>query len=208
MRTALCVLVAASASACAQYRYVGYAVDEHRSLATPAPIVYNRAMQWHGVPSVGREWHGRAVIGGVRPEMPFPWGAPGPAAYGAHEYDFSVAYARVGTVVVSISPWVEVPGQGVMGLMEEARQLWLREQGYVGGTRTFRNPVHAHAPQVQEGAMLEDRQWNSIQIFVPRRPEFEVRAAPARPDRVVMGIQGDLRVVRGPSLAQHVADAR
>lgn len=209
MRTALIVLGLASASACAQYRYLGYTVDEHRALATPSPIVYNRAMQWQGVETVGREWHGRALIGGVRPQMPFPWGTPGPAAYGAHEYDFRLAYARVGNVVVSISPWVEVPGSGSLARMEEARNLWLREQGYSGGTRTFRNTMYDYYPDGGDAADVEarfdDRNWNKIQIQVPKRPKFEVRAMPSEPVRVVTAVSGNARIVRGLTHGQSVA---
>lgn len=174
-------IAALAAAAVGQFQYLGPAHESERPLATPAPYVASRATNWAHVPEMGRPWEGRMIVSGVyHPE--FPWGGPGPAAYGADEYDFSLYWARVGNVVVPAHPWVAVPGPAFSDL-EEARQLWLREQGYVNRPRVFRNPMHElpPAPALDEPMSLKDRyEWRTLEILVPRDPSFEVRAQPQR----------------------------
>jgi hypothetical protein len=86
----------------------------------------------------GRLWISRPIIGGMADAPRLGWGDPGPAAYGAAEDDFSQAYARTNTIVQSIYPWIQIPAGGLNHL-EQARVEWLKQNGYVGGVRTFVN---------------------------------------------------------------------
>lgn len=184
------MLAAVAVVSMGQFQYLGYAYEsqaQERPIAAPSPIVYNRAMNWAGVEHVGREWRGRTIVGGRAQEMPLAWGRPGPASYGADEYDFRTLPARVGNVQVAVSPWVEIPNRGSLGRMERARQQWLREHGYVGGTRVFRNPVYDRpdAYAKADGPKADETRWHIIQIPVRRAPRFEVRAEPAEGVRLV-----------------------
>lgn len=175
------MLAAVAVVSLGQFQYLGHAYESQspeRLIAAPSPVVYNRAMNWSGVEQVGREWQGRTIVGGRAQQMPLAWGRPGPAAYGADEHDFRTLPARVGNVQVAVSPWVEIPRHGSLGRMERARQLWLREQGYVGGTRVFRNPVYDR-PAEHAKADRDETRWHIIQVPVRRAPRFEVRAEPA-----------------------------
>lgn len=178
------MLAAVAVVSMGQFQYLGHAYEAQspeRPIAAPSPIVYDRAMNWSGVEQVGREWHGRTIVGGRMQQMPLAWGSPGPAAYGADEYDFRTLPARVGTVQVAVSPWVEIPRRGSLERMERARQLWLHEQGYVGGTRVFRNPVYDRTDSYAkaDSPAADETRWHIIQVPVRRAPRFEVRAEPA-----------------------------
>ncbi|MCB9845665.1 MAG: hypothetical protein H6811_06735 [Phycisphaeraceae bacterium] len=176
MGTAMLAIVAAAIS---QPVYLGYEQASDRSLATPPPYVTARAMNWAYVEQVGREWTPRVVRGGVI-DSAFPWGVPGPAAYGAEERDFRLYYARIGNVVVSASPWIRVHGEGTLARTERARKDWLREQGYTGGTRVFRALRPVSGRNASDAGDWRDEFRNSIQIPVPvrERPRFEVRVEP------------------------------
>lgn len=112
-----------------------------RSLATPRPYPAGRVDDVNRPGFNGREWIGRPIIGPRTSEWPLDWAAPGPAAYGADEFDGSSVYALVGQTVVAFSPWEAFEGIGLQHL-EAARQDWLREQGFTGGVRTFRNEAY------------------------------------------------------------------
>lgn len=112
-----------------------------RQLASMPPYPAGRADDVRRPGFNGRLWIGRPIIGGRDNEYPLGWGSPGPAAYGASETDFREAYARVNTMVVAVSPWVSIPVGG-LGDLEAARNEWLKEQGYVGGVRTFINDAY------------------------------------------------------------------
>lgn len=89
----------------------------------------------------GRLFISRPIIGGQPDAQRLGWGDPGPAAYGAAEDDFSQVYARTNTIVQTISPWISIPAGGLNHL-EQARNQWLKENGYVGGVRTFVNDAY------------------------------------------------------------------
>lgn len=183
MKITLAALVALTAGATAQYRYLGMNTDNTRMIATPAPFVYERAMQFHGGESFARSWETRVWQGGQRAPLALNWGGPGPAHYGAHEADFTPVYTRVGNVIVAVSPWVRIDGEGSLARMEAGRAQWLREQGYTGGVRVFRGT--ARPEEGQEGAdagSLEDRyDWETIKVPVKVRPRFEVQAPATGP---------------------------
>lgn len=213
MKSAFVAVAIASCAigAQAQFRYLGYERDEHRMIATPPCVPANRAMAWHGVSCVGREFVGRPVIGAIRQPIPLDWGGPGPAAYGADEYDFSLVYTRVGNVVVSVSPWIAINGEGPLKRMEAGRLQWLREHGYVGGTRTFYNPVARYHPELLEdggegrqSSALDGEGWNVIRIPVKPRPKFEVRANDPGV-RIVTSIASPMTIVSTPSTSSIAA---
>lgn len=147
---------------------------------SPPPYPPNRAMVFTSEHNQAREWVGRPVIGGQPQVHPLSWGGPGPARYGAREDSFEGVNARVGNVVIGLSPWERIDGEGSLARMESARQQWLRDRGYVGGVRTFRNPKY-HGPYAQEKprASIDDDGWNVIRVPIRRpkdEPAFQVRA--------------------------------
>ncbi len=127
-----------------------------------------------------------------------PWAeaqpAPGPDHYGAYLNPCDAVPARVGLLVISISPWAEWTEQGHKGL-EEARQFWLSENGYTGGVRTFVNDYYlfselrnpAPAPQADSGkgqpepaAIIElapDAPRHKSRLRVEARPTPDMTAA-------------------------------
>lgn len=64
---------------------------------------------------------------------------PGPAAYGAIDQGETV-YARIGGLTVGFSPWQRWNDESYP-MHESARQNWLKDHGYTGGVRTFRNDI-------------------------------------------------------------------
>lgn len=112
----------------------------------------------------GRLWLGETFIGGVQGAYPLGWGSPGPTAYGASDRDFSQVHARVGHQVVTISPWISIPSEGLQHL-EAARVEWLKREGYVGGVRTFVNDLYLMAePRL---AQREPRATIELPIDMP-----------------------------------------
>ncbi len=192
----LTAAVAISISATAQFQYLGYGAEDSRTLATQAPYVTDVAINgaWH--PQIGREYHTLVWRKG-QPVGLHGWNRPGPDAYGAHQDDYSLYYARVGNVVVSASPWVHVNDDSGLQRVERARQTWLREQGYTGGTRTFRN--HRYTSHASMGSLENQGDWNKITIQLPKRPRFEVNAGedaqPQQAPRVVVARADDARIV-------------
>jgi len=207
----------------AQPAHLSYKLLRDRALLEPPPIVTDRAMSWRGVEPVGRPWIGR-VFTRDRKQRPFPWGEPGPAAYGAEEDDFRRIVARVGTTPVAISPWIRVEGLGSLARLEAARQQWLEENGYTGGTRRFRNPMYATEAEGgvrkrSKGSSLgepgrpplRDRyDWNVIEVPKGRAPRFKVRAEPGTDRRYVTRPRGGepRRFVTRPGRSEEDAVAR
>lgn len=91
----------------------------------------------------GRLWISRPIIGGMAEDYPLAWGDPGPAAYGADEYDGSTVHATIGQTDVAFSPWEHVQGRGNKSLAM-SRNKWLRDHGCTGGVRTFVNDLFSH----------------------------------------------------------------
>lgn len=172
-------LLTLTAAAAAQHRYLDYQVttDRERALRTPPPYAYNQARSWHGVESIRRPWTGRVWLGGEFGPYAFPWGTPGPDAYGADDLDFRLVHARVGNTAVSFSPWVEIPGNGHLARMEAARKQWLREHGYTIHPRIFRNPRPVNFENEEQSSVnpLERGNWHKILVPKSTRPSFEVR---------------------------------
>jgi hypothetical protein len=83
----------------------------------------------------------RPIMGSLHGPGAESFPAPGPDAYGAYLDTCPTVPARVGHLVIGISPWAQWAEQGHKDL-EHARQFWLRENGYTGGVRTFVNDYY------------------------------------------------------------------
>lgn len=116
--------------------HLGRSLSDGRLLATPSPIPDNGVYSVRGYGYNNREWVSRGITRDFQPAL--NWGGPGPAHYGAHEDDFSRVYVRQGASMIVVSPWVALDSNGLKRV-DQARIDWLREWGYVGGVRTFRN---------------------------------------------------------------------
>ena len=187
------ILIALGAAVIAQPVYLGHEQYAQRVVATPPPIVTKMPVNGAYIAQLGRTFEGRTLVG-TTPRYPYPWGNPGPAAYGVAELDGSVVYARIDSIVVSVSPWVRIDGMGPLETMEQARGDWLKEQGFTGGVRHFR-PIARPGDAADEASSWKDRyKWRTIEIPRGSKPRFEVNADPApqrfirtaKPDRIVV----------------------
>ncbi|MCW5775273.1 MAG: hypothetical protein KIS87_02350 [Phycisphaeraceae bacterium] len=115
--------------------YSGAQYGHSRLLATMPPYPTNRVDDTRRPGFNGRVWIGETFTSGPRTDWPLGWGDPGPTYYGADQRDLSLVYVRVGHQVVAIRPWIAIPETGLRHL-ENGRQEWLRERGFVGGVRT------------------------------------------------------------------------
>lgn len=125
---------------------VRYAANDERPLATPAPYPTNIVDSTERPGFNGQLWIDRAIVGGAPRQWPVGWGEPGPAHYGAPETFAPSVYVRRDVQVIGISPWLAIENENLYPL-ENARQFWLKEHGYIGGVRTFINPA------VRQGVM-------------------------------------------------------
>lgn len=145
-------------------------------LATMPNYPAGRADNVHRPGFNGRLFIGRPIIGGRPEQWPMGWGDPGPAAYGAYENDGSQVYARTNTLVQTVSPWISIP-QGGLNDLEQARNEWLKENGYVGGVRTFVNDAYMPV-QMASGEQIPARRQitPSATIQLPAdMPSFRYR---------------------------------
>jgi hypothetical protein len=118
-----------------------YSSSDHRRLATMAPYPAGRADDVRRPGFNGRLWIGESIVGPHTTSWPLGWGDPGPVGYGGLDDEFARVYARVGQLVVGMTPWIGIHEGGLSDL-EDARNEWLKEQGFVGGVRTFVNDAH------------------------------------------------------------------
>lgn len=200
------ILIALGAAMIAQPVYLGFEQTTERSIATPPPIVTRMPVNGASIEQLGRPWEGRTIVG-TTPRYPYPWGNPGPAAYGAHELDGSVVYARVGNVVVSVSPWVRIEGEGSLARMERARGDWLMEQGFTGGVRHFGPIARPDDASDEASSSLKDRyEWRTIEIPRGSKPRFEVHADPA-PRRFIRTAQPERYVIASHDRSTETARA-
>lgn len=64
------------------------------------------------------------------------------APYGAHPaHANEVALARINHQSLAIDPWTPIQGRGSLARLENARNQWLREQGFVEHVRTHTNAL-------------------------------------------------------------------
>jgi hypothetical protein len=167
--------------------------DHDRLLATRPPHPYGGVDDVRRPGNNGMLWISRGYMGDPEgrfvKEYPAAWGGPGPAAYGAHEYDGQRVHVRVGEQRVVLNPWESIPEEGYTRL-EHGRQAWLKERGYTGGVRTFINPVFHRverstgmpmAVTAQAKKLPEPRAVFEIPEDMPRfQKRQEVKAEPAK----------------------------
>lgn len=102
----------------------------------------------------GQAWRGETCIGGVD-SWAVNSGEPGATAYGASGDEGRVAHLRVGQYVVGVNPFEEIRAEGkemprhLLSAMEDARNDWLKQNGYVGGVRSFTNDAAGLVPSKQ-----------------------------------------------------------
>lgn len=158
--------------------------DGGRNLATRMPYAAGQADSVHRPGFNGREWLSRSVVGNGDDAFARDWNSPGPSAYGAAEDDRSLVYARVGELIVAFSPW---EAQQTFGLqhLENARQTWLKEHGYVGGVRTFTND--AKGSEKQANALPQPRATIQVNPEIPKfRSRMQVQRTPMKSDSIIM----------------------
>lgn len=105
-----------------------------------------------------------------------PWVTLRPAPYGSTvnvDDPLPAAwYTRPARVSSGFSNPVQ---QRAIDELRHARNYWLREQGYVGGVRTFTNPVRSEGGE-RSGALPEPAGWFRVPADVPRtRSREQVR---------------------------------
>lgn len=178
---------------------LGRSLSDGRMLATPSPIPVNGVYSVRGYGYNNREWVSRPITRDFAPA--WDWGTPGPAHYGAHEDDFSEVYVSQGAAMIVVSPWVSLDTNGLKGV-DRARIQWLREMGYVGGVRTFRNH-RAPASADQQTSVPVD--MNNLRPGIDFHPRATIRVpANIRRERprfqVVRPVQETQPVVQAESV--------
>ncbi len=117
-----------------------------RPIATPATYPAGMADDVHRPGFNGRVWVSRPIIGGVQGPYATAEGMDA-ERYGAFGGEDATVYARVGHQAIAIDAFHPITKNGLRRL-EAARNFWLKEQGYVGGVRTFVNEAYSvPAPQ-------------------------------------------------------------
>lgn len=142
----------------------------------------------------GRVWSGESVVGGVD-----RWMVDENAnRYGASEDTDLTVPVRVGQFVVQVNPFERIDATGkemprkYLAALEDARNQWLKDHGYVGGVRTFTNP-----PMTLSKPAAIDLTPKAVIPAPTDQPRFrnrmEVRATPVH-------IPGFTRVSLPPSM--------
>lgn len=132
--------------------HVGSQLGRDNLLATPAPYPPDRTDDVRRTQN-SRLWVSRSPVGSRTPIEQRTWSEPGLASYGASPSQADrVVFVRVDQTSIAIDPWSKIEGGGDLADMEHARNVWLREQGYVLKVRTHvneranaRNAKHADA---------------------------------------------------------------
>lgn len=127
---------------------------DHRPIATAAPYPAGMVDDVRRPGFNGRMWVTRPIIGGMD-AWAVDEGAPGASAYGAFDRQDTDVQVRVLHTVIGVNAWESIDKPGLAHL-EQARQFWLREQGYTGGVRTFVNDAvlwnHPQGRETREAA--------------------------------------------------------
>jgi len=180
---AMALMAVAHPNAGCDTLHLGRSFDDGRLLATPSPIPVNGVYSVRADAYNNREWISRGITRDFDPA--WHWGAPGPAHYGAGEHDFSRVYISQGSAMIVVSPWVSLSTNGLKNA-DHARVQWLREWGYVGGVRTFRNHRAPASADQQTSVPVDMNQLRPGIDFHPRatirvpanlrreRPRFQV----------------------------------
>ncbi|XVJ59414.1 MAG: hypothetical protein HEQ23_08420 [Tepidisphaera sp.] len=162
------------------HKTVGYDVRENIRVADRPMYPAGRVDSVRRPGFNGMAWRGETFVGGVE-RYATDSGSPGAMAYGASGDEGVVANLRVGPYVIGINPFEEIRAEGkeiprqILTKMEDARNQWLKDRGYVGGVRTFRNPA---APAAAKQAIdLTPKAVIPAPTDLPRvRNRMEVRA--------------------------------
>lgn len=159
--------------------------DGGRALATRMAYPSGQADSVRRPGFNGREWVSRSSAN-VEAHYARDWAAPGPAAYGASEENGQLVYVRVGEVVLSINPWERQEGFERRHL-EQARQDWLKEHGYIGGVRTFTNDAKpVQMTDASHKALPQPRATIQLSPEVTRfRARMQVQREPMKTDSVI-----------------------
>lgn len=109
-------------------------------LAEPAPKPPHRTSthsdRWHRNTFVSVTHASTVQYGGAqRLHSPTARYGADPARAGARPL------ARINHQSLAIDPWTPVEGRGALARLEDSRNQWLREQGYVEKVRTHTNPT-------------------------------------------------------------------
>ena len=179
-------------------------VDD-RPIATVPLYPVNMTDDVHRTGFNGRLWRSRPGMA-YGPYSVYS-GNPGAESYGAYGEEDQLVYAKVGLMTIGISPWDRVEPRGLRQL-ENARQFWLKEQGYVGGVRTFVNDAYIAQPTTV--ALADDVDPEVVKPRGLPEPRGIIELAPDMPRR------GNRIRVLGPSepigvpaaVAQSVVPAR
>lgn len=155
-----------------------------RALATRLPFPAGQADSVLRPGFNGREWVSRPS-GNTEPKYR-DWHSPGPAAYGAPENSNPSVYVRVGQVIVAINAFERQEGFERRHL-ENARQDWLKEHGYIGGVRTFTNDFKpTKTADASDKTLPQPRATIQISPEITRfRSRMQVQREPVKSDSVV-----------------------
>ncbi len=151
-----------------------HAIGAHEArdalLAEPAPVPPHRT-------ATHRAYLNRnSFISVTHTGMVLPQGNdvhPPTAPYGAHPADANLrVLARVNHQSLALDPWTPIEGRGALAQLENTRNQWLREQGYVERVRTHVNALP-----------YDDRAEHEASNALPT-PRGIIEITPAKPDRL------------------------
>lgn len=169
-----------------------------RPIATAALYPAGMADDVHRPGFNGRLYVTRPIIGGM--QGPYATEASLLAdQYGAYGDEYSVVYARVGSLVVGINAFEPITKNGLRRF-EQARNFWLQEQGYTGGVRTFVNDAYLFrkpdgAPRAESNAKPEPIATIKLPDDMPRRKNrLRVEATPANTPAIAALAEGSARL--------------
>lgn len=133
------VLAVGAATVALEPYTVGVDTGRDALLVDPAPYPYNTVDSPDRLEN-GRLWIASSPVSSRTPVPETRFGTPSAAWYGAApNANYEVAYMRVGTQAIAIDPFARIYADGFKDY-RQARNLWLREQGYVLSVRTHVNP--------------------------------------------------------------------
>jgi hypothetical protein len=167
------LLAVAAAMSLGQFDRFGSTSESGRLLATRRPYALNVVDDVRRPGFNGRLWIGHPIIGGTAGPYLQDLGEPGPLSYGADQDRSSYLYAHIGQLALSLDPWTAIPEEG-MYPFEDARNQWLKENGYTGGVRTFVNDLYLFRRDAQPTSLTSITPHASFQL-APDMPRHQGR---------------------------------
>lgn len=206
-----CAAIAVIASlALGQVPPDGWRVGDDVYLSTPRPYPANMTDSVRRPGFNGRLYLRRPIIGGTAGPYATPQPCPGAEAFGGYGSENDIAWARVNHQPIALDPFRRLPDQ--MQHQNMARQVWLRQYGFVGGVRT-----HVNDAYLLEAETVAEAPKPRATIKVPadwrRTPTLNVRGHDPRPvismsELASKGQAPDRRpTVRLETVEETVADA-